>query len=452
MNPDSTVTTLAVNRGYAGLLHSHLRTRRAVAVVALLASALFAAAPIVSGADLAYQWEPGSVFRESTFLPRGVRPDDGNSRAHIAEIDPGTKQKGKEAQVAAARAIRPLVLDPTGATRAELAIEYWSGHSGTTAWYRLNRNSWTPLPRPFGTPVEPERYYHTVLGGRVVPIDVSILKKGENVFAFAAGPQIQSGFDWGFFWIYSFTTRLYFPRTADHPAVAIANLKSGDALAENPEIVLAPQAGAAPIERIDVYAYYDDFNYSGSGLHREWHAQTEYNQPRFHVGTVTHAPWRVQWDTTWVPDQDKPLRLIARVVDAAGWNAMSAVVEDLTLPRHSRHVVMCPALDMPVAWGVRQGREKSCGFAVPASTAKLTAARIKVMSWSGNHADVISFNGKQLPAKIGRLHDYKVDTIEVPVGLVTSGRNTFAVKSTLNEHPAEIDWPGPVLLLEYQKP
>lgn len=397
----------------------------------------------------AFEWQPEAVFREYTFLPPGVHPDDGTMRAHIAEVDPGTKRPDKARLAAAARAIRPLMLDPTGATRAELAIEYWSGHSGTTAWYHVNRMTWTPLPRPFGTPLEPERYYHTVLGGRVVPLDLAQLKKGENAFAFAAGPQIQAGFDWGFFWIYSFTVRLYHPRAAGQPSVKIVNVNDGETLGENPVIVLEPRAGAAPIKRIDVYACYDDFNYSGSGLLHEWQAQTEYGKPHFHVGTVTQAPWRVTWDTTWVPDQHKPVRLIARVVDAAGWNATSAIVGDLSLRRDSRHVILCPAHDVPVGWGVRVGREKSCHFEVPAQPGKLRAARIKVMTWSGAFADVISFNGTRLPVKIGRVHDYQVDSIEVPIALVKPGRNTFTVKGTLDEHPAEVDWPGPALLLEY---
>jgi hypothetical protein len=401
----------------------------------------------------AFEWEPGRVFREHTFLPKGVRPDDGNSRAHISEIDPGTKKVDKLEQAKSARAPRLLALDPTGVTRAEMAIEYWSGHAGTTAWFRYNRNSWYPLPRPLRTPLEPERYYHTVLGNRVVPLEVKRLVKGDNTFAFTAGPQIiEGGFDWGFFWIYSFTARLYYPRAAEHPSVRIANVRTGDALREQPEITVEPRAGGAPIERVDVYAFYDDFNYSGSGLHREWHAQTEYGKPRFHAGSATAAPWRVTWDTTWVPDQSKPIRLIARVVDAAGWHATSEIVNDLSLRRGTRHVAMCPALDMPTLWGVRVGAEKSCHFDVPALAGRVSAVKLKVMSWSGNHADVISFNGTHLPVKIGRVHDYQVDMIEIPRELVKPGRNTFSVKSTLPDHPAEIDWPGPVLLLEYSTP
>jgi hypothetical protein len=414
----------------------------------LVALALLNIVGTTFAADAAFEWEPGSVFREYTFVPRGARPDDGNPRAHISEIDPGTKRPDKVEQAQAARAVRPLVLDPSGAMRGEFFVEYWSGHSGTTAWYRYNRNTWNPLPRPLGTPVEPERYYHTVLGGRVVPLDVARLVPGENAFAFSAGPQIHNGFDWGFFWIYSFTARLYHPRSAEHPSVTISNVPAGQALAENPSIEVVPRAGAAPIARVDVYACYDDFNYSGSGLGHEWQGQTEYGKPRFHVGSATQAPWRVTWDTAWVADQDRPIRLVARVVDAAGWHAVSNVVDGLTLKRERRHVVLCPALDLPVSWGVRVGAEKSCGFDVPATAGKPRAARIKIMTWSGSHADVIRFNGTQLAVKIGRVHDYQVDSFAVPVELIKSGRNTLSVKSTLSEHPAEVDWPGPVLLLE----
>ena len=48
----------------------------------------------------------------------------------------------------------------------------------------------------------------------------------------------------------------------------------------------AVQAG----KRIDVFAFYDDFNWSGSGFHREWHGQSIYGLPHHHVGSATAAP------------------------------------------------------------------------------------------------------------------------------------------------------------------
>jgi hypothetical protein len=400
------------------------------------------------GAELPYEWEAGSVFREHIYFADAV--DNGTTpRKHFSELDPGTKRPEHAARLAETRAPRPMMLSKAGVERAELLPEYWSGHSGTTAWLQLNKRPWVPLPRPVGTPRPPEHYYHTVLGSRAVPLRVNDLLEGENVFRFAAGPQIYGNFDWGFYWIYSFTVRLYHARAAEHPSASLAHVRAGDTLPENPEIVVQVKPGAAPIKRVDVFAWYEDFNYSGSGFHREWHAQMVYGRPEHHVGSATSAPWTVRWDTEWTPDQSQPLRLVARVIDEAGWHTVTPIVENLRFVRRGRRVTMTKATDMPEGFGVRAGREMACTLDVAELPSRPTRAFIKLLSWSGSHVERIRLNDTQLSAKIAREHDFSVDMIEVPPGAVKVGRNEFAMFSATSHHAAEVDWPGPVLLLEF---
>ena len=416
-----------------------------LALVTLFATTRLAAAALPVAA---YEWEPGAVFREHIYHA-GVTDDGTKPRKHFSELDPGTKRPEHAPALSHTRAPRPVTLAKAGVVRAELLPEYWSGHSGTTAWLQVNRRPWVPLPRPVGTPEPPEYYYHTVLGSRAVPIRVNDLLEGENIFRFAAGPQIYGNFDWGFYWIYSFTLRLYHERSAEHPSATIASVKSGDVLPENPEIVVTPVPGAAPIQRVDVFACYEDFNYSGSGFHREWHAQMIYGLPQHHVGSATAAPWKVRWNTEWVPQQSQPVRLIARVVDAAGWHTVTPVVEDLRFRPGNRIVKMIKASDMPTGFGVRAGSEKSCTLDVADLPGQLTRARIKLLSWSGSHVERVRLNGTDLSPKIGREHDFAVDLIDVPIAAVKAGRNTFSMFSATTHHAAEVDWPGPVLLLEF---
>jgi hypothetical protein len=72
-----------------------------------------------------------------------------------------------------------------------------------------------------------------------------------------------------------------------------------------------------------------------------------------------------------------------------------------------------------------------------------------LLSWSGAHVERVRFNDAELSPKIGRVHDFAVDALEVPPAAVKRGRNVFAMFSNTKEHAAEVDWPGPVLLLEF---
>ncbi|MDO8543883.1 MAG: hypothetical protein Q7S40_25855 [Opitutaceae bacterium] len=410
-------------------------------LVATLATAHVAAAE-------PYEWAGGSVFREYIYNSEAV--DTGKApRKHFSEIDPGSKRTEMAELKANPRAPRLMTLSTKGVERAELLPEYWSGHSGTTAWLQVNRRPWVPLPRPAGTPGPAEHYYHTVLGSRAVPVALKDLIDGENTFRFTAGPQVWGSFDWGFYWIYAFTLRLYHPRAAEHPTASIANVKSGDALGENPPITVAVQPGGAPIKRVDVFAYYEDCNYSGSGFHREWHGQTIYGRPHQHVGSATAAPWTVHWNTEWVADQSQPIRLAARVVDEAGWHTVTPIVENVRFSPRARKVTLIRASEMPPGFGVRAGREMTCVLDVPSLPKKPAHARIKLLTWSGSHVERIRLNGVQLSPKIGREHDFSIDTIEVPPEAVKLGRNEFAMFSATTHHAAEVDWPGPVLLLEF---
>ena len=44
---------------------------------------------------------------------------------------------------------------------------------------------------------------------------------------------------------------------------------------------------------------------------------------------------------------------------------------------------------------------------------------------------------------------YSYDAVPVPLELVRTGPNEFHVYSTTEHHAAEINWPGPVLFIEY---
>ncbi len=382
---------------------------------------------------------PGSVFREFTFAPRGN---------HFAECDPGSRREfcaNREHMVP-----RVLDLDLTNATRAEVLVEYWGGHIGTADQkLRANGNDWIQIPQPANTPTEPQRYYRNLMGTPPVAIPIGHLRDGPNEFQFTCGPQIAYNFDWGFYWVYAFTVRVFYdPRAVARPDGHIVQPASGSVIGESPTFSIEAQSPNSEFTRVDLFAYYRDFDWGGNGRFRDWHYQYHRGEVSHHVGTATELPYSVTWDTTWVPDQDRPVLLSARITDSNGISAMSPLIE-LQIQREGRSVRMYTSRDVPENFGSRVGRRKSCTLNVPDDLSRATAARIVLSTWSAAHAEAIGLNGRILVPNIGKVHWFSYDAIPVPLDLLRRGDNEFYVFSTTEEHAAEVNWPGPVLLVEY---
>ena len=77
---------------------------------------------------------------------------------------------------------------------------------------------------------------------------------------------------------------------------------------------------------------------------------------------------------------------------------------------------------------------------------------ILASTWSAAHAESLGLNGQKLVDRVGKVHDWSIDWIEVPPSLLRAGDNVFHVYSGTEEHAAEINWPGPALYLEFDPP
>jgi len=398
----------------------------------LLLLLLSAAAPIAAAP------RPGDIYREFTYSNR------------FGEVHPGSKREGIDHMRAAAGASRGIEIPSlNNVVRAEVAVEYWGGHIGTSEQkFRVNGGGWHDIAQPQGTKDKPQCYYRTMLGSATTEIPVSDLKAGLNDFRFTAGPQLCNSFDWGFYWVYSFTVRLYYKDTIDHPTGELLLPAAGAVLGENPRLAAGVHPVDATISSVDFLANYRDFNWEGDGVFHQWHSITERGVLNRHIGTATRAPYAVQWDTTWIPDQDEPVEIAARIVDSAGRMYMTPSVKAV-FRRSGRSVKMYTASDVPTAFGVRLGRRKECVFQVDGDLSKIRAARLVLSTWSAAHDGEIGLNNAKLVDRIGFVHNYSFDAIPVPPRLVKAGENRFYITSKTEEHAPEVNWPGPVLLIEY---
>jgi hypothetical protein len=396
---------------------------------------------------------PGDIFRAYHYTSE-----------MIVEFDPGSKQTNPKALLRRSISGRERTLDVwdlEDAVRAEISLEFWGGHLGTSGQVlKVNGGNWIDIPQITTTPGDARSYHRMLLGKVTMPLELSALKKGANVFEFRSGPQVTHSFDWGIYKIYAFTVRIYYNQSKPHPTGHIASPGEGHTIQDLPVIeVVATGSSPAPdkteftpgpVRRVDVIGLYEDFNWEGDGHYRQWHYQTDLGELRRHIGTAHEAPYRVTWNNRWVPDQDRPVQIVAWITNVHGVTYVTPPRE-VVLARPGRSVRMYKSTDVPEGFGVRKGARMSCKIMVSDDPAAATAARMVISTWAGNHADELALNDRLVVARTGKDDYYSFDEIDFSTGLVQRGENKFSIHSTTLLHMAEVNWPGPVLLLEFPK-
>jgi hypothetical protein len=401
---------------------------------------------------------------------KGPRPGDIFRNYHytaetIIELEPGTASphpKVAKRKLVSGRARAVDIWDLEDAVRAEVVLEYWGGHVGTSDHkLRVNRGAWIAIPQIEGTPTDPLRTMRNLMGSTAIPIPLEQISLGLNSFEFTCGPQLPHGNTWGIFKIYAFTVRIYYNETKARPDGRIISPRPGQVVADNPEFeaaVSGAKANDAKLEftssdvtRVDFVGLYTDFNWEGDGVDHQWHYQLEQGQLQHHIGTATRHPFRVQWDTGWIPDQEKPVSLAAFVIDTHGITYMTEAV-DVRLRRPQRSVKMFAAANIPEYFAVRIGNCMGCDIELPVDPAQAVAARLFLSTWAGGHADSIRLNETQVVERVGRNDYFSYDSLEVDPRILRRGSNRFSILSHTVHHSAEINWPGPVLMLEFPKP
>ncbi len=126
-------------------------------------------------------------------------------------------------------------------------------------------------------------------------------------------------------------------------------------LATKVELEAAVTSPNGRIRQVDFLGEYEDVNLEGDGVYRQWHCHYVRAVLSGQLGTVTAAPWKLVWDTSWVPDQPQPLRLAARIVDETGLTYFTEAVEGLTLTRDGLSVELCQPYEVPKKWVTRSG-------------------------------------------------------------------------------------------------
>ena len=394
------------------------------------------------GIDVQAGWQTGDVFREYKWRPEGKWQ---------RVTGPDATHEG--AQKHLPNDVNVIVIDDLDkAIRIEAYVEMLLCHGGTankrirvngSDWIVIPESKWIPGDRGEG---EPGGEYQYMRYPEVV-LPMGAFGEGENTFEFTCSSGTSLGKRWPQWIVYGVTFRVYYAKEKAHPGGQIVSPQTGATLGESPAFEVNVES-EVPVRQVDVIGEYEDFNWEGDGQCRQWHYLYAYGEIDRHIGTAIKDPYRVVWDTEWIPSQSEQIRVCARIVDETGLCFITPVVDGLQLKR-AYSVKMYEPHDVPLRWSSRAGKRHACKIDIVDDLSQITDARIVMSTWNGVVADDIGVNDVKVTEKIGMNHDLSYDVFSVPTNLLRSGENTLYTFSDTHHHGIEVQWPGMVLFARF---
>lgn len=344
-------------------------------------------------------------------------------------------------------------IDLVNAVKADFVASYWGGHIGSANKRVIfNDNPAVALPLIKNTPTRPECYYFQQCQA-ACDIPLEYLKQGENRFRLEVDNQICYSFNWGWFWTNQVVLRVYYdPTKVEYPYGKIDAPLPNSIIADFSRISCHIERGN--VEKVEFLGKYSDFSWEGTGVFNTWHGifwMKDTNLQK-HIGTASGLFPYVNWDCRWIPDQ-AGITIAARLVDRSGMIYMTEAVDNITLSHGNRLVKMYTSTDVPEAFAT-QTDSAMCTIHIPDDLGKAFSARLVLSTFSGGPADreVYINNIPIVKGGWGRWHRLAFCEEHIPLKVLQQGNNEFKIKANqAGEHAFEVNWPGPVLFIEYDK-
>lgn len=383
---------------------------------------------------------PGDVFREYCWTNSSGNP-------------PGALRVGGRLDYGGGPIPLPHTLDLEHATRAELVLEKLLCHDGTRGLaISLNSNAWLAVPEAPGIPNPQWDYMHHTYP--CVPLPLEHLRPVSNHIRLRVSPE--HPWNWPQNLIYGIHLRVYYdPARKAHPQARVTSPRAGDALGLAATLEAEASSPNGPIARVDFIGRYEDLNLEGDGQYTQWHHLFHGGVLTNHLGTAAAPPWRILWNTAWVPDQPQPFQLAARVTDAAGLTYFTEPVGGLTLQRGGHRVELCKPYEVPPRWLTRKG-EATQKFRISGDLNKAVAALLVWRSWSPGYMEGLYLNGHRVLEREGPRYAPYTHRVPVPdLRWLKPGENELRTgKTPLYDgkmvHGMELNWPGIMVLIQYQ--
>jgi hypothetical protein len=340
------------------------------------------------------------------------------------------------------------------ATRVEVVIEKILCHDGTTGLaIQINDGDWIYIPEAAAIPVPQSTYQHHIYPTVRFPLD--FLKQGTNN-TFRMKVDTKHSWNWPQNLIYGVHFRIYYdPDAKQHPAGRITSPQSGETIGRSITLTIDANSPSSEVRRVDYVGLYEDVNFEGDGVYRQWHYHFFHGQIMHHLGSATSAPYNVTWDTSWVPDQKQSMHIAARITNGAGITYMTEAVSDLHLARPGLSVELCKPYDIPQKWVTRRG-EREERFDVTGDLSKAVAAQLVWSSWSPGYMNGVYINDVKVFDNEGPRYQYFAHRVMMEdISCFTKGVNILKTGKTPKYdgkmvHGMEVNWPGIMVLIQYR--
>lgn len=391
---------------------------------------------------------PGDVFREYHLIEGGGNGQEDMKWAdEFVFISHHTGERSTKGD----RIIGGIDLEH--AIKAELVGSYWGGHIGSEKRSIVfNNNNPVLLPLIKNTPNQPECYFSQQCQ-EACEIPLDYLKPGENTFRMEVGNQVCYSFNWGWFWTNQIVLRIYYDKNkVSHPFGRIDKPAANDTVSNYSVISCKIEKGE--VESVEFIGKYTDFSWGGSGEFNSWHGifwMKELKLSR-NIGSAGGMYPYTNWDNRWVPDQSG-IQIAARLIDTSGLIYMTEAVNNITLSHKARKVKMYSSVEIPENFGT-QTDSVSCFIEIPDDLSDAFATKVVMSTFSGGFPDreVYINDVPIVKGGWGLWHRLAITEEYVPVQVLKQGTNEFKIKANHpGEHAFEINWPGPVLFIEYNK-
>jgi len=384
--------------------------------------------------------EPGDVFREYTWKPKGTY--------HVLTQQQEPVDLGRE-------------FDLDRAVRAETVMEIGNAHLGFADFHiRVNGGEWRRLAFPKLGPQQPSPARWFFQWQPVVSLPLSELRsEGPNRFELRVAPKTYEGTvpHPAYTCVYSITFRVYYqPGRKPHALGKITAPSAGAKLGTNVELMA--QSGGR-VRQIDFVGRYEDLNYEGDGVYDQWHGVFEGGRLSRHLGTTDGSGKTAIWDTSWVPDQKRPIEIAARITDERDLVFMTKAVGGLELLRPGISVELAKPYDVPMGFTSCQygayvtPGSKAEKFCPKGDITRIVAARFAIPCWNGPSNHGFTLNGIMLESVklegFAGNHHLFVEPL-IPLSALQAGENSLATVVGAGRS-SDIHWPGVAVLIRYQQ-
>lgn len=341
-------------------------------------------------------------------------------------------------------------LDLKGAVGAELVLEKVQSHNDTKGLrVSINNNEWIPVHFPATIEQDPSQYM--VHFSPSVPVPLDHLKQGSTGIKLEVDPDQEWGWPQNIF--YGITLRIYYDMSNTRYDYKIKGIRENGNIGKDQIIGLETEQHDL-VDHVEYIGFYTDVNWQGDGVFRQWQYNLHNTGIRNHIGTAIEQPFRVTWANEWMPDQEQPIKVKARVVLKNGMIFETEPVSGLQLQRdHS--VRLAKPYQVPQNWVTRNQLYTEKLF-IQADRKDIKEAKLYWRSWSPGYAEGILVNGALVKYENDWPHyDYKEHILDLDPDYLQAGENSIStLKTALHGgqmvHGMEVQWPGIQLKLKYE--